>query len=104
MANAVKIKVGVTVRKEERNWIIFCPALKTYGYSTQSETAAFADFDNAVKVFFHVQNTLGTLNQALSSLGWTRTKKEVSAPKYFNTKKPIDGGTKKERQISVPSC
>ena len=83
------LKVGITVRKKERNWIVFCPALKTFGYSPDSEAAALEDFDNAVKTFFFVQTTLGTLNQSLHSLGWTRGKSTVEAPKYFNTKLPL---------------
>jgi hypothetical protein len=82
-----EISVPVFLSERKGYWIAYCPVLKLYGYSKESGDAAYKDFDKAIITFFHVQNTLGTLNQTLLNLGWTRDDGRVSAPQvvsYFN--------------------
>lgn len=108
MSKPYKISVPVLVVKRRDLWIAYCPFLKLYGYSEQSKDAAKDDFDKAIDTFFEIHATLGTLNQALLSLGWTRGNDKVNAPtKNFNSQispfRNPDKVEQSERQIAIPA-
>jgi hypothetical protein len=106
MKNEITISIPVIVTKRSKFWIAYNPSLKTYGYSDKSKEAAFKDFDAAIKTFFHVQDTLGTLNKTLLGLGWIREDKQINVPKINSHIPPFRtnvGNT--TRQIQIPaSC
>lgn len=106
MDNELKISIPIATYKKQAYWIAFCPALKTFGYSNESEEKALEDFDRAIETFFYVQGTLGCLGSVLQNLGWSRADaNSLEQPKYFNTdmQNIFPGGHKKERQIKVPA-
>jgi len=102
-----KISVPVFTVERKGCWVAYCPVLKIYGYSQKDEKTALQDFDNAIDTFFHVQGTLGTLNNTLLKLGWTRHDHKVAAPtnQYNSAFSPYrEKSTYKAREISLPSA
>lgn len=104
MPEAIEIQVGIVVTKRKKYWIAYCPALKTYGYSSVSKERALEDLDTALQTFFHVQETLGTLNKTLLNLGWQRGSRSIKAPTTYSDtlpfRKPKPTTT---RQVNIPA-
>jgi hypothetical protein len=94
------ITIPVVTYKKREYYIAYSPALKTFGYSKESEQGALEDFDKAVSIFLQVQKKFNTLNEALLNLGWVRKEQEIEQPKYFNNDYNTVG-TKTSRQIPV---
>lgn len=69
---------------DNRYWIVFSPHVNTFGYSTESEEKALADFERALKVFFDVHFEKGTLEKALIKFGWKKANNTFIKPKLGN--------------------
>lgn len=103
MDKKIKISVPVVVGKRKRNWVAYCPALKTYGYSDKSKEDALKDFDSAIKTFLHVHTTLGTLNKTLLNFGWVRKEKKIEAPNINLVKTQFKSPTNTTREVDIPA-
>lgn len=103
MKNKIEISVPVIVTKRKKYWVAYCPILKTYGYSDKDKGSALKDFDSAIETFFHVQNTLGILNQTLLNLGWKRKEKALTLPKINSHIAPFRQSSPVNRKINVPA-
>ncbi len=103
MDNKIKISVPVVVGKRRKNWVAYCPALKTYGYSDKSKEDALKDFDNAIETFLHVHTTLGTLNKTLLNFGWVRQEKNIKAPVISTANKNFKSVSKTTRKLDIPA-
>ena len=64
------IQAPVLTKYKDGVWIVHSPAFGTIGYSTESEEAALDDHDADVEAFLGLNLKQGTLNSALSRLGW----------------------------------
>lgn len=62
--------IPIFTKQKDGVWIAHSPAFGTIGYSTESEAAALADHDRDVEVFLGINLKRGTLQSALSHLGW----------------------------------
>ncbi len=69
----ISVNIIIDVRKLERNWIIYSPELKTFGYSEVSKDEAIKDFREALEIFFEVQLERGTLDAFFETHGWQST-------------------------------
>jgi hypothetical protein len=104
MSNQFKISVPVIVTKRTKFWVAYCPILKTYGYSSKGKDAALKDFDDAIKTFFYVQDTLGTLNKTLLNLGWVRKERNLTIPRIHSNLSPFRGKNSTSRKIQLPAA
>lgn len=109
MNNISKIAIPVFSVERHGYWVIYCPILKIYGYSNESEAKAFDDFDKAIETFFFVQKTLGTLNNTLLKLGWRRVDHKVEIPnkEYNSTISPYrmkEGHREREIEFSLATA
>lgn len=74
----VQVRIGgtlpVTFFKEAEAFVAYTPALDLSSYG-QTFKEAEARFKEAVEIFFEECLRRGTLNDALASLGWTKSAK-----------------------------
>ncbi len=75
----VQFSVPVSILKEGNNFIAYSPVLDL---STVGKTFAEAKmmFEEAVQIFFEEIIAKGTINEALSELGWQKKKKTFIPP------------------------
>lgn len=94
--NEIELNIGIALDKREGGWIAFCPSLKVLGYSNESKEKAFEDLKLSFNDFFQVHFEDDTLEEALSSFGWTT--------KFMENKKPISNPFFKiPSPVSIPS-
>ena len=70
------IEVLVAFAKEGDTYVAYCPALEL---SSQGDSIRNAqkNFEEAIKLFFEELERMGTLEQALTELGWIKTKTQT---------------------------
>lgn len=75
----ISFSLPVNIIKEGESFIAYTPALDL---STVGDTLAEAKnrFKEAVNVFFEETSKAGTLDKALSELGWQKKKKQYYPP------------------------
>lgn len=78
--NTIRVEGRVPVFSRKRTetskyWIIYSPHLNSIGFSTESEKKAIADLERAIKVFFDIHTTRGTIEKALLTFGWTKVRR-----------------------------
>lgn len=87
------VSVPIQMIKEGKAFVAFCPALDI---ATQGNTFEEAQkmFQELVMIFIEEIDKMGTINEVLSSLGWTKSKN--------STWVPPDRQLIKEMQIDIP--
>lgn len=107
MKNTIKIQIQIAVFKKREHWIAYCPALKTFGYSTIGQNEALEDFDIAINTFIDVHTSLNTLNETLLNLGWQRKDHTFDTPKFnlktINELRGIES-VEQNKKITIPYC
>ena len=74
-----KLNLSVIIMKEGRNFIAYSPALDL---STSGKTLKDVEqnFSEAVNLFFDELKEMDTVDEVLTSLGWTKANKELVPP------------------------
>jgi|GEM_PF-6451357 hypothetical protein len=107
MNTPTQIIVTVFTTKRLDCWVAYCPALKLYGFSQDSEGAALDDFDKSIEIFLEVQHEIGKIDETLTTLGWKRNKEAYSAParRFTSTVSPFrgEGARSNNRKIPIPA-
>ncbi len=75
----MNLKIPVTVFKEGQSFIAYSPVLDL-STSGKSFPEVQRRFGEAINVFFEELLEMGTLDEVLTDLGWTKTKNQWSAP------------------------
>lgn len=60
----------ILTKQKDGIWFAYSPVFKSLGYSNESEEAAIEDHDQDVQDFLGVHIRNGSLDRALSNLGW----------------------------------
>lgn len=69
---AIEALFDIAVKKKPKNWIVYSPDFKTFGYSEKSEEAALQHLKSALLNYFEVHFIQGTLEKALNEAGWSK--------------------------------
>lgn len=78
----IEVAIKVNVKRKEHSWIVFSPDFKTFGYSETDKASALQDFNLALKIFFKVHITRGTLDDALGNLDWLKEDHRFTTSKF----------------------
>jgi predicted RNase H-like HicB family nuclease len=79
----MKFNLTVVIMKEGDKFVAYTPALdlSTYGNTLKE---AQDNFSEAVTIFFEELKEMGTTDEVLNSLGWTKQKKELMPPEIVS--------------------
>lgn len=89
MPQVGKLKLNVNIIKHGKTFVAYSPALDI-STSGKSEADARKKFEELVHIFFEELEEAGTTEEALTDLGWKKTKKQWQQPKVSQKSVDID--------------
>ena len=85
--NSIKVELGnfpILIKEKDTCFAAFIPHFKTLGFG-KTQKDAISDLKEALDTFFEVHIERGSVEKALSTLGWKKESDTFKRPKYFNS-------------------